>query len=92
VALHDGAMLALRARAAWAHDYWSNSSISAAFQALPGSNFIVTGAVPLRDSLLASVGAEIGFRNGISLAALLDGELNANSQTYVGTIRARYAW
>jgi uncharacterized protein with beta-barrel porin domain len=92
VALHDGAILALRARAAWAHDYWSNSSISAAFEALPGSNFIVTGAVPLRDSLLASVGAEIGFRNGISLAALLDSELNSNSQTYIGTIRARYAW
>ena len=92
VALRDGAMLALRARAAWAHDYWSNSSMSAAFQALPGSNFIVTGAVPLRDSLLASVGVEIGFRNGISLAALADSELNANSQTYIGTIRARYAW
>ena len=84
--------LALRARAAWAHDYWSSPDITASFQALPGSSFIVTGAAPAKDLLLASAGAEIGFRNGFSLAAWFDGEFAGQSQKYAGTGRLRYTW
>ena len=50
------------------------------------------GAVPTRDSLLASAGAEISYRNGISLAGLFDSELAENSQTYSGFVRPRYTW
>ena len=86
------AHLALRTRAAWAHDHWSDPSITAAFQSLPGSSFTVTGAAPASDLLLASAGAEIWFRNGFSLAAWFDGEFAEHSQKYAGTARLRYIW
>jgi len=44
-----GAMpLTLRARAAWAHDWITNPTLTAAFESLPGAGFIVNGAVPRR--------------------------------------------
>jgi uncharacterized protein with beta-barrel porin domain len=92
VALDNGAILALRTRAAWGYDRWSGLAINAAFQSLPGSGFTVVGAVPAHDSLLASLGAEIAFRNGISVAALLDTALSSNSQTYIESLRIRYIW
>jgi outer membrane autotransporter protein len=92
IALDDGAILALRTRTAWAHDHWSNSSIAAAFQSLPGSSFTVNGAVPATDSLLFLAGAEIRLRNGFSVGGWFDSELARNSQTYTGTARLRYTW
>jgi uncharacterized protein with beta-barrel porin domain len=90
--LNDGAILSLRTRAAWAHDEWSDTRMTAAFQSLPGSIFTVIGATPVHDSFLASGVAEVSFRNGISLAGKFDTELAPHSQTYVGTARVRYTW
>jgi uncharacterized protein with beta-barrel porin domain len=92
ILLNDSAILALRTRTAWAHDDWSDTRMTAAFQSLPGSSFTVIGATPVHDSLLASAVAEISFRNGISLAGKFDTELAQRSQTYVGTARLRYTW
>ena len=92
IALNNGAILTLRSRAAWAYDNWSGESITAAFQSLPGSSFTVFGAVPTHNSLLASGGAEISYRNGISLAGLLDTDLSKDSRTYSGFVRLRYTW
>ena len=92
IALHPDVILALRTRAAWAHDHRSDASIVAAFQALPGSSFTVNGASPAKNSLLASAAAEGAFRNGITLTVKLDTQLSQNSQTYVGTARLRYTW
>jgi outer membrane autotransporter protein len=92
VALDNGTILALRTRAAWAHDHWSGVAVNAAFQELPGSGFTVVGAIPAQNSLITSVGAEIAFRNGFSVAALLDSELSSNTQTYIETLRVRYIW
>ena len=92
VALDNGAILTLRSRAAWAYDNWSGESITATFQSLPGSSFTVFGAVPTHNSLLASGGAEISYRNGISLAGLLDTDLSKDSRTYSGFVRLRYTW
>ena len=62
ILLNNGTLSALRTRAAWGHDNWSDLGVNAAFQSLPGSGFTVIGAAPLRNSLLASVGAEIDFQ------------------------------
>ena len=62
------------------------------FTALQGSSFTVTGAAPASDSLLASAGAQIGFWNGLALAAWFDGEFADHSQKYAGTARLRYTW
>jgi uncharacterized protein with beta-barrel porin domain len=87
-----GTSLTLRTRAAWAHDNWSDPSIAATFQSLPGSGFTVFGAAPAHDSLLSSAGAEIDFKNGFSLAAWFDGEFADHSQKYAGTGKLRYRW
>jgi hypothetical protein len=89
-AISDSAILSLRTRAAWAHDNWSDPSVTARFQALPGPSFIEFGAAPARESFLSSAVAEISFRNGISLAGKFDSELALHSQTYSGTARLRY--
>jgi uncharacterized protein with beta-barrel porin domain len=92
VALGNRASLALWTRAAWAHDSWSGTSMAATFESLPGSTFTVTGALPGPDSLLASAGAGISFKNGISLAGEFDSQLAPSWQTYGGFARLRYAW
>jgi autotransporter-associated beta strand protein len=84
--------LLLRARAAWAHDWLSNSSLTAVFQALPGASFIVNGAAPPKDSALASVEAELRLTAKWSLLARFDGEFAGGSQTYAGTGTLRYIW
>lgn len=87
-----GTRLTLFSRAAWAHDDWSAPNIIAGFQSLPGSSFLVTGAAPASDLLLASAGLQVGFRNGFSLGAQFDGEFAQNSQMYSGMGWVRYSW
>jgi outer membrane autotransporter protein len=90
--LDSGARLALWSRAAWAYDRWSGTSMTAAFVSLPGSSFPVIGAVPGPNSALASVGAEISFKNGIALAGEFDSQLSQSWQSYSGFVRLRYTW
>jgi outer membrane autotransporter protein len=85
-------VLALRAKVAWAHDWVSDPSLGAVFQALPGASFTVNGAAPPHDSTLASAGAEWRFANGFALGAKFDGEFAARSQTYASTGTVRYLW
>ena len=91
-ALDRGNMLAIRTRAAWAHDHSSDQSTSAAFQALPGSSFTMNGAATVPNSALLSAGAEIRLASGVSFGAKFDGELAAGSQTYAGTGTVRSVW
>ncbi len=75
-----------------AHDWVTNPTLAAAFQALPGTNFIVNGATPAKNSALASVGAELRLVNGVTLSCKFDGEFARGSQTYAGTGTIRYTW
>ncbi|WP_159059371.1 autotransporter domain-containing protein [Rhodopseudomonas palustris] len=92
VALDSGTVLILRAKLAYAHDWISDPSLPATFQALPGASFIVSGAAPTRDSGLASVGAELRFAGGLVISGKFDGEFAAHAQTYAGTATLRYLW
>ena len=86
------AVLALNARAAWAHDWVTNPSLTPVFQALPGASFIVNGATPVSDSALLSAGGELRFLNGWAIAGRFDGEFADRAQTYAGTGTLRYVW
>jgi outer membrane autotransporter protein len=92
VAFNPTAVVALRGRLAWAHDWVSDPTLAAVFQTLPGASFIVNGAVPAKDSALASAGAELRLANGVSLLGKFDGEFARGSSTYAGTGTIRYAW
>jgi len=82
----------LRGRLAWAHDFVSDPALSAAFESLPGTNFIVNGAPIPHDSALTSAGAEIFFTPRWTLLVKFDGEFASGSQTYAGSATLRYTW
>jgi outer membrane autotransporter protein len=90
--LDANTVLTLRSSAAWAHDTWSGLDMTAHFQSVPGSQFVVSGATPPSDLLLLWTGAEVSFRNGISLGAWVDGEFAEHGRKYAGTARLRYTW
>jgi len=70
----------LRARAAWAHDWVNNSSLTAAFGVLPGGSFIVNGVTPPKDSALATAEAELHLTANWWLLAKLDSEFGDGTQ------------
>ena len=70
----------------------SNPALAAAFQALPGTSFIVNGATPAKDSALVSTGAELRLANGVTLSGKFDGGFANRAQTYSGTGTVRWAW
>ncbi|HMJ42010.1 MAG TPA: autotransporter domain-containing protein [Pseudolabrys sp.] len=89
--VHDG-IFTLRGRAAWAHDSNTDRPVTAAFQALPGSSFTVNGAQSAANAVLVGAGAEMTWGNGISLAALFDGEFSRTTTSYAGKGAVKYAW
>ena len=90
--LYPGAVLTLRARLAWAHDWVTDPVLGAVFQTLPGVGFIVNGARPPQNSALTSAGGELRLANGVSLLGKFDGEFASRSTTYGGTGTIRYRW
>jgi autotransporter-associated beta strand protein len=90
-ALND-AILTLRGRAAWAHDFNPDRNIAATFQALPGASFVVNGAAQARDAGLASASAEVKFANGFAFAATFEGQFSDVAASYAGRGIVRYAW
>ena len=86
------AVLTLRSRLAWAHDFNTDRNVTAVFQGLPGASFVVNGAAQARDLALTSAAAEMNWSNGWSTAATFEGEFSAISRSYAGKGVVRYAW
>jgi autotransporter-associated beta strand protein len=91
VALPTGT-LALRGDAAWAHDFDTDRSVVATFQALPAASFVVTGAAMPSDTARLTAGAEMKWKNGVALVATLGGEFAGVSSGYFGKAVLRYEW
>jgi uncharacterized protein with beta-barrel porin domain len=88
----DSAVLTLRGRLAWAHDYDPGRAIAATFQALPGASFVVDGAAQAADSALTTASAELKWTNGLSAQATFEGEFSGVTRSYAGKGVVRYAW
>jgi uncharacterized protein with beta-barrel porin domain len=88
----NDAILTLRGRAAWAHDFNPLSAASATFQVLPGANFVVNGAAGAHDAALTTVSAEMKWLNGFALAATFEGGFSAVTRAYAGKSVASYRW
>lgn len=86
------AILTLRGRTAWAHDFNTERSVAATFQSLPGASFVVNGAAPAHDSALATASAELKWLNGFSLGGTFEGEFSSVTRSYAGKGVVRYAW
>jgi uncharacterized protein with beta-barrel porin domain len=88
-ALND-AILTLRGRAAWAHNFDTDRSISATFQSLPGASFVVNGAAQAREAALVTAAAEMTWANGFAAAATFEGEFSNTVESYAGKGVFRY--
>jgi uncharacterized protein with beta-barrel porin domain len=88
----SNAILTLRGRFAWAHDFNPDRNIGATFQALPGASFVVNGAAQAHDSALTTASAEMRWINGWSAAATFEGEFSNVTRSYAGKGVVRYAW
>jgi autotransporter-associated beta strand protein len=88
----SNAILTLRGRAAWAHDYDPDRAIGATFQTLPGASFVVNGAAQASDSALVTASAEMKWASGWSTAATFEGEFSDVTESYAGKGVVRYAW
>jgi uncharacterized protein with beta-barrel porin domain len=86
------AILTLRGRFAWAHDFNIDRNIAATFQTLPGASFVVNGAAQAHDAALTTASAEMQWLNGFSLAATFEGEFSNVTRSYAGKGVARYSW
>lgn len=86
------AILTLRGRAAWAHNFNTDRSVTPVFQTLPGTAFVVFGAAQARDAALTTASAEMKWMNGWSAAASLEGEFSHVTLSYAGKGVARYTW
>lgn len=86
------AALSLYARAAWAHEFSRERSVAAAFPALFGSGFTVTGAPIASDVALVTAGGELALARGLSLRAKFEGEFASGSYSYGGSGALRYVW
>ncbi len=87
-----GKPLILFGRLAWAHDFVSNPSLSAAFEALPGSSFTVNGAPIPHDLALTTAGLQYFLAANWQVTAKFEGDLASASQTYGGSGTLRYSW
>ncbi len=90
--LGEAATLIWRSRAAFAHDWVSDPTLVASFELLPGANFTVTGATPVKNAALVATGAELRLLNNVMLAAKFDGEFSDRARSYAGTASLRYSW
>jgi uncharacterized protein with beta-barrel porin domain len=88
----QNAILTLRGRFAWAHDFNADRNIAATFQALPGASFVVNGAAQAHDAALTTASAEMKWLNGFSLAATFEGEFSDVTRSYAGKGVVRYTW
>jgi outer membrane autotransporter protein len=87
-----GGSLHLFARIAWAHEYWRDNSILAAFQTLPGSGFTVEGAAPATDAALVSLGADWKLPDGFSLRGKVEAQFAGSVNSYAANAALRKTW
>lgn len=88
----QSALLTLRGRLAWAHDFTTDRSIAPQFQTLPGTSFVVYGAAQPHNSALTTASAEMKWMNGWSAATTFEGQFSDISQSYAGKGIVRYSW
>jgi autotransporter-associated beta strand protein len=93
IGTYRDALMMLRGRLAYAHDWVSNATLATAFSALPGAGFTVEGARPVKNTALLTTAAELRLPGGGAvLFAKFDGEFSKRSQMYYGSAGMRYSW
>lgn len=88
----DGRALAGYLRAAWAHYYQREASLSASLAGLAGSGFAIEGARAPRNSALLAAGLDLRLGPSVVIGAHLDGELSESTRRIGGQARLRVSF
>ncbi|NEU99078.1 autotransporter domain-containing protein [Bradyrhizobium sp. UFLA 03-164] len=88
----DNAVLTLRGRAAWVHNFDIDRSVAATFQALPQASFFVRGAALATDAARTTASVDLKWINGWSVAGTFEGELSGPSTSLTGKGTVSYQW
>jgi len=88
----EGRQLTVYGRLAWAHNFNTDSNMTASFESLPGTGFIVNGASSAPDLALTSAGLDLKMTNGWSIGAKFDGEFGDSSSYYAANAVIRKVW
>jgi uncharacterized protein with beta-barrel porin domain len=86
----SGEVLSLGADAAWAHQLTGPPVIEAAFAALSGSDFLVRGLQPAKDTALVGMGLQLQGGGGLSYGVRGDGQFGDGITAYSGTLNLVY--
>ena len=79
-------------RAAWAHDFDNESTVSAVFQQVSAASFLVNTAKPAPNSGLVTAGLEYRLADGWSVLAKFDGDFSSTTSSYAGSAVLRKTW
>jgi uncharacterized protein with beta-barrel porin domain len=79
----------VKAKTAWAHD-WNTDRRYRDIPDVAGGH--VHGVQPSANAALVSLGGEMKWHNGWSIAGVLDGEFSRTTTGYTGKGTLRYAW
>jgi T5SS/PEP-CTERM-associated repeat protein/autotransporter-associated beta strand protein len=88
----EGRALAGYLRAAWAHYYQREASLSASLIGLAGSGFVIDGARAPRNSALLAAGLDFRLSPSVVIGAHLDGELSEGSRRIGGQARLKVSF
>jgi uncharacterized protein with beta-barrel porin domain len=88
----DGDSAKAEITAAWAHELYGAPFALAAFQALPGSDFLVQGARIARDTALLGAGIEVRTQGGFAYGARIDSRLGGGTTAFGGTANIAFNW
>jgi len=79
-------------KAAWAHYFERDASLSASLVALPGASFTAIGARPDQNGALLAAGVDAKLSDRVSLGVRVDSELSGNTRTIGGTAQLRVSF
>lgn len=79
-------------RAAWAHYYQREASLSASLAGLAGSGFAIEGARAPRNSALLAAGLDFRLSPSVVIGAHLDGELSDSTRRIGGQARLKVSF
>jgi len=90
-ALNPG-ILNLDVTLAWQHDLNNNPLVIAAFQTLPGTNFVLRGTSPSIETLLFGLGTRLQVGDRITFGLRGDTRLGARTTIMSGSLDFTYRW
>ncbi|HEX4365254.1 MAG TPA: autotransporter outer membrane beta-barrel domain-containing protein [Rhodopila sp.] len=88
----DGKSLSVDLLAAWEHELDDNPLVQAAFQTLPGSDFILRGTRPAQETALLGAGLRYQAQDGFAFSARSDARLGARTTIFTASAGLSYNW